>query len=355
MFENAFNGRRVLVTGHTGFKGCWLSLWLNMLGADVAGVALEPETEPNLFESADLGQLVSHAIVDIRDAERLAAHVQDFDPEIIFHLAAQPLVRRSYDRPLETIATNVLGTANVLETGRSTSATRAIVCVTTDKVYQDRGWPWPYRESDTLGGKDPYSASKAAAEIIVSSYRQSMMANGNGAAVATARGGNVIGGGDWSDDRLIPDVVRAIQAGTPLRIRNPKSTRPWQHVLALCHGYLALAEALLREPEKYAGAWNFGPGHNGVISVEELLWSFGQAWQLPEIETQPSHDKPETALLALDSNQVEFELGWKSPWQLNEAVEFTARWYRDFGQNEAGALTLMRDQINVYQRAMGTM
>lgn len=353
-FGDSYRGRRVLVTGDTGFKGSWLCLWLDMLGAEVHGLGLPPDTTPSLFHTAQIGSVIQHHDLDIRRADSLIAHLRDVDPEIVFHLAAQSLVRRSYETPLETFDTNVMGTANVLEACRRSASTRAVVCVTTDKVYRNNEWVWPYRESDPLEGKDPYSASKAAAEIVASCYRQTMAALGNGAAIATVRGGNVIGGGDWSEDRLVPDLVRAIVADQPLTLRQPEAVRPWQHVLALCHGYLDLGVALEREPRTFEGAWNFGPGSSGTTTVAQLLKVFGAAWQLPDIRVVASDGKPEATLLALDSSKSEKLLGWKSPWSLDVAVSETAAWYKGFVASPGSAQHLMRNQIDAYAGSLGT-
>ncbi len=351
-FKSVFQGRRVLVTGHTGFKGGWLSLWLADLGAEVHGIALAPNTTPNFFDVTDLQALIHHDIQDICQRDQVIEKIVEIDPEFVFHLAAQPLVRTSYDLPLETFETNILGTAYVLEGCRRAKSTRSIVCVTTDKVYENNEWVWPYRENDRLGGKDPYSASKAAAEIVISCFNQSLLCEKGDAALASARGGNVIGGGDWSQDRLVPDLVRAINDKQNLTIRNPDASRPWQHVLALCHGYLQLAVGLYEQPDKHQGAWNFGPGSLGTVSVEALLGHFNKAWQLPEIIYQPVAGKTESRLLALDCSKAHNDMGWNSPWSLEEAVERTARWYRTYYSSPSEALTCAREQIADYQSAI---
>src|SRR5215467_8630193 len=260
---NRWNGRRVFVTGHTGFKGGWLALWLNRLGAKVRGYALDPCTQPNMFTLASVASVVDDVRGDLRDYPKLEAAIRDFEPDVVFHMAAQPLVRRSYADPVGTYATNVMGTVNVLEAVRKTPSVRAVICVTTDKVYQNHEWVWPYRETDALGGYDPYASSKACAEIVSAAYRSSFfspnLADGRPLALATARAGNVIGGGDWSEDRLIPDLVRGFCSGQPVLIRRPKAIRPWQHVLEPLHGYMILAQKLLEDPRKFASAYNFGP------------------------------------------------------------------------------------------------
>ncbi len=322
-----WRGRRVLITGHTGFKGGWLSLWLARLGAEVYGISLRPDTMPNLHDLARVGDSVESRTLDVRDADLLADEVAKIQPEIVFHLAAQPLVRLSYDEPLSTFATNVMGTANVLEACRRVPVLRAIVVVTTDKVYENREWPWPYRESDALGGKDPYSASKAAAELAVLAWRRGFFAQA-GIPLVTARGGNVIGGGDWATDRLVPDIFRSLADGMPLSIRSPKSVRPWQHVLTLCHGYLDLAEAAIAGSISGEGAWNFGPESVDCVSVSDLLALFESAGIRPEIHYSASDGKPESRTLALDSTHARSSLKWRPALKLHEAVQWTASWYR---------------------------
>ncbi|MFY8051770.1 MAG: CDP-glucose 4,6-dehydratase, partial [Armatimonadaceae bacterium] len=265
MTPGFWNGKRVVITGHTGFKGSWLTLWLSQLGAKVTGIALEPCTTPSIFNEANIAECCDHHVCDIRDAAKTASLIKAANPEIIFHLAAQPLVRLSYREPLETFASNVMGTANVLNALRECPDCRTAVMITTDKVYHNREWAWPYREDDTLGGHDPYSASKAACEIVINSFRQSFL-NDAGVAVASVRAGNVIGGGDWSEDRLIPDAVRAWTSGQTLSIRRPDSVRPWQHVLEPLRGYIELAEKLHETPS-LAGAYNFGPRTHMAATV----------------------------------------------------------------------------------------
>ncbi|MCD8493827.1 MAG: CDP-glucose 4,6-dehydratase [Alphaproteobacteria bacterium] len=271
MVNAAFwKGKRVLITGHTGFKGGWLTLWLGSLGARICGIALKPDTEPNLFTLARITEGIEHHIEDIRNAEPLAQIIRKFDPDIVFHMAAQPLVRASYRDPLGNFDTNIMGTANVLEALRDCPSARSIVVITTDKVYENLEIPKPYKETDPLGGHDPYSASKAAAEIVTQSYRKSFFAEA-GVGLATARAGNVIGGGDWSEDRLIPDAVKAWNAGKTLEIRAPNSVRPWQHVLDPLAGYITLAEKLWTDPAAFSQGWNFGPEKSGAVTVREVI------------------------------------------------------------------------------------
>lgn len=344
-FGGVFSGRRVLVTGHTGFKGCWLSLWLKELGADVTGISLPPDTEPNMFNAVSLHEVVTHHEQDIKDADAVKRLVAKIQPEIVFHLAAQPLVRRSFSEPLETFETNVLGTAYVLDALKDQPAIQAIVCVTTDKVYHNNEWDRPYTEADHLGGKDPYSASKSAAEMVVGGMRHFFEVKPTPAKLVTARGGNVIGGGDWSEDRLIPDLVRAIAGGKTLDIRNPASVRPWQHVLCLCHGYLQLAQSLLGPTAPPQHCWNFGPSMADTVPVANLLEAFGHAWTLPQIRYEAVTDKPESGLLALDSAQANKALDWHPAWSLDRAIPATAQWYRAYAEGHD-----MRDQSLVQIR-----
>jgi CDP-glucose 4,6-dehydratase len=325
-----WRGRRVLLTGHTGFKGAWLSLILDRLGAIVTGYSLAPEGEHNLFEGARVASHVRSVIGDIRDPRALAAAVVAAEPEIILHLAAQALVLTSYEAPLETFATNVMGTANLLEAARSVPSVRAVVIVTTDKVYRNREWHWPYRETDELGGRDPYSSSKACAELVSSAYRDSFLA-ARGIALATARAGNVIGGGDWAENRIVPDFVRAALAKRPLVVRNPASTRPWQHLLEPLEGYLVLAQRLVAEPK--GGAWNFGPPADAVQPVRRLVedlargWGDGAAWKHERTE-QPH----EATLLTLDSAKARQELGWSPRLGYARGLELTIDWYKAFAR-----------------------
>lgn len=326
-----FRDVRVLVTGHTGFKGSWLTAWLKSEGAAVTGLALPPEPgSVNLFEAAAIADGMASVFGDIRDLPLVRETVARAKPEIIFHLAAQPLVRRSYADPTGTFATNVMGTVNVLEAARCCGSVRAFVCVTTDKVYQDREWTWGYRETDRLGGKDPYSASKACAELVAACYRQTMLGGKDGTRLATVRGGNVIGGGDWSEDRLIPDIVRSIIAGEPVVLRNPNAIRPWQHVLELVHAYLTLGGKLLDGEPDVDCAWNFGPEQGSDVSVEALLRAFLQAWgtDIP-IEIRRS-DLPETQVLRLDASKARALLEWKPRLDVRDTIDLTARWYQRF-------------------------
>ncbi len=348
LFADIYRGRRVLVTGHTGFKGSWLSLWLKELGAEVSGIALDPEHDRlSHWKLAGPG-IVNDIRIDIRDPVKVALAVERVNPEIVFHLAAQPLVRRSYFDPLTSWQTNVLGTANLLEACRSLKALKAAVLVTTDKCYENQEWVWGYRETDSLGGRDPYSASKAAMEILVSSYRHSFFDEDGKTLLATARAGNVIGGGDWSEDRLIPDLVRAVGDNTSLRIRSPKATRPWQHVLESLSGYLLLGQSLFEGHRKNAKAWNFGPAQEGNKSVEEVLRKLVAQWPAVRWVVDDDAQPHEAKLLYLDSTMAQRELLWRPIWDLDQALEATATWYRVLMDKDK---VLSREQIASYVTA----
>ncbi|MGB2880354.1 MAG: CDP-glucose 4,6-dehydratase [Rhodoferax sp.] len=321
-----WHGKRVLLTGHTGFKGAWLALWLQRLGADVTGVALTPPTSPNLFELAKVASSMHSHVCDIRDAQALATLVRHAQPEIVLHLAAQALVRASYRDPIQTFSTNVMGTAHLLDALRGVDGTRVAVMVTTDKVYRNLEHPYPYREDDMLGGHDPYSASKAASELVITSYRDAFLSQ-QGLAVASARAGNVIGGGDWAQDRLIPDCIRAWQSGQTLVIRRPDAIRPWQHVLEPLAGYLRLAEALWQQPA-LAGAYNLGPPTDEAATVKavvELARSPRETYAVSyEIDSNSPH---EAGWLALETAKARTQLGIHPRWTLTEAVQRTMAWY----------------------------
>ncbi len=346
--SNAFwKGRRVFLTGHTGFKGGWLALMLDRLGAVVTGYALAPEGEHSLFDDARVARHAKSVIGDIRDLGSLKAAVAAAEPEVILHLAAQSLVLTSYDKPLDTFSTNVLGTANVLESAREAPSVRAALVITSDKVYRNREQPQGYVESDELGGRDPYSSSKACAELVASSYRDSFLA-ARGVAVATARAGNVIGGGDWAANRLVPDFVRAFIAGKALGVRNPASTRPWQHVLEPIDGYLVLARCLLEDGKAHEGAWNFGPPPEAVQPVRRLAddlvaaWGGGAAWR-----AEPVAQPHEAGLLTLDATKARRELGWTPRLGYERGVRATVDWYKAFaGGADCEAKTL--EQIDAY-------
>jgi CDP-glucose 4,6-dehydratase len=320
-------GKRVLVTGHTGFKGAWLALWLDRLGAKVVGIGLPPATTPSMASLAGIDRLIDSRFTDIRDADELAQQIQSASPEVVLHLAAQSLVRTSYREPLLTFGTNVQGTANLLEAVRATGTVRVVVAITTDKVYRNIEQHYPYRETDPLGGHDPYSASKAAAEIVIASYRDSYLAS-KGVAVASARAGNVIGGGDWSEDRLIPDAVRAWSTGQALAIRRPQAFRPWQHVLEPLSGYLKLAERLWAKPD-LAGAYNFGPPTDEAASVRDVVLLAKQSYGGGEVVWGEGGEGPhEAGWLALETAKALHVLGIAPRWSLQTAVQRTMNWYR---------------------------
>lgn len=342
-YGDVYRDRSVLVTGHTGFKGSWLSLWLQILGARVTGVALPPEHVPNHWDLLGL-EMPDHR-ADIRDAAEMARLVAQANPEIVFHLAAQPLVRRSYKEPLETWSTNVMGTANLLDACRSAKSVRAIVIVTTDKCYQNREWVWGYREVDRLGGHDPYSGSKAATELVVDSYRRSFFNDGSSPLVATARAGNVIGGGDWSEDRLIPDLVRAASKGASVEIRSPHATRPWQHVLESLSGYLLLGQRLYEGRKEYAEAWNFGPESEGNRTVSDVLEGMKAEWPATAWHVTQQRQLHEATLLQLDCTKARQRLAWRPVWSFDRALKATAAWYRR--QMESGEV-VSRQQIERY-------
>jgi CDP-glucose 4,6-dehydratase len=344
-----WRGKRVLLTGHTGFKGAWLALWLHKVGAKVIGVSLPPGTTPNNFNLANIESLTESHFCDIRDAAALAALIDRAQPEIVFHLAAQALVRASYRDPLATFATNIQGTANVLDAVRAVDSVRVVVAITTDKVYHNLEQPYPYRETDLLGGHDPYSASKAAAEIVIASYRDSYLAEKN-IAVASARAGNVIGGGDWSEDRLIPDAIRAWNANQPLQIRRPQAIRPWQHVLEPLSGYITLAEKLWQQPA-LAGAYNFGPETHDSATVREFVQLSQSAYGKGKVSWGDGCEGPhEARWLALEIAKARTVLGVQPTWSLFEAVQRTMHWYLE-QDDGADARVLCEADIAAYEAA----
>lgn len=332
MVDPAFwSGKRVYLTGHTGFKGGWLSLWLQAMGAQVKGFALTPSTSPSFFDVARVGDNMVSEIGDIRDAAVLHQSVADFAPEIFIHMAAQPLVRLSYDDPVGTYATNVMGTVNCLEAARKTSSIRAIVVVTTDKCYENKEWPWGYREDEPMGGYDPYSSSKGCAELVCSAYRRSFFSAPGAAALASGRAGNVIGGGDWSPDRLIPDIMHAFEKDEAVRIRNPLSTRPWQHVLEPLSGYLRLAEALWHSGQAVAQGWNFGPRDEDAQSVEWIVDRMIALWQgTARWERDDAFHPHEARYLKLDISKARQVLHWEPRWHLEDVLSRIVRWQKSF-------------------------
>jgi CDP-glucose 4,6-dehydratase len=345
-----WRGRRVFITGTTGFKGSWLALVLRELGARVEGYALAPDSIDSLFTRAEVNTACPTTLADIRDLDQLTAAVRAFAPQTIFHLAAQPLVRRSYAQPLETFSTNVQGTCNLLEAARGSAGLESVIVVTTDKCYRNREWDWGYRETDELGGDDPYSASKAAAELAVGAWRASYY-RAAGIGLATARAGNVVGGGDWAEDRLIPDIVRAYREQRELVVRYPEATRPWQHVLDCVHGYLLLAEHLHAHPEGAARAWNFGPPPEGEASVRRLIGLMSTALPV-QVAMAEGVQQHEAARLVLDSTLAHKRLGWRTALDLQQTLEWTAEWYAAYLRGEtASHLTLA--QIRRYLTLCG--
>ena len=335
-FFNLFKDKKVFVTGHTGFKGSWLTFLLSHLGAKVKGYSLEPENEINNFDLLNIESFVEHRIGDIRDYKSLSDEIISFKPEIIFHMAAQPLVRKSFSDPRDTFETNVMGSANLLDIIRKTDFVRSLVFVTSDKCYENMEWSRGYVEEDRLGGIDPYSSSKAGAEIIFSSFQRSFFKFKKNFGAASARAGNVIGGGDWSHDRIVPDCVRSIIKEEPVLLRNPDATRPWQHVFEPIHGYLLLAYKLFNSPNEFSGNWNFGPPLNERTTVSELTRSFFEIIGKGSIEIDSSYDKSqhEAQELQLDCSKAINKLMWKTQWNVKKTVQATAEWYSDFIYNK---------------------
>ena len=342
-----WRGKRVLITGHTGFKGAWLSLWLGQLGADVAGYSLPPPSEPSLFQAAALAQRMRSITADVRDLAAVRSAFQTVRPEVVLHLAAQALVRPSYDDPVATFDTNVMGTVNVLEAARQQPETRSVVVVTSDKCYENREWPWGYRENEAMGGHDPYSSSKGCAELVTAAYRSSFAKGPLG--IASARAGNVIGGGDWAKDRIIPDFVRAVTQGQALRVRNPGAVRPWQHVLEPLAGYLLLAQRLYDEPKRFAEGWNFGPADTDARPVSWVVdrfahnWGQGVTWQ-----ADPGTHPHEANYLKLDCSKARNLLAWRPRLTLDQALAWVTDWYRGFSGGSS-ALQLCLSQIAAFE------
>ncbi|MCX7747425.1 MAG: CDP-glucose 4,6-dehydratase [Clostridia bacterium] len=357
MFNHFYKDKTVLVTGHTGFKGSWLSLWLKEMGARVIGFSLDPYTDRDNFVLCGLTDKMVDIRGDIRDFDTLLQVFEDYKPEVVFHLAAQPLVRLSYDEPRETYDINVGGTVNVLECIRKTESVKTAVMITTDKCYENKEWIWGYRENDALGGYDPYSSSKAAAELTISGYRNSFFHpkdyDKHGKLIASVRAGNVIGGGDWSKDRIIPDCIRALETGQPIQVRNPAATRPWQHVLEPLSGYLLLASRMASEGAKFAGAWNFGPDFDSILPVGKIVekvisyWGSGQWLDLSEQNKSAVH---EATLLALDCSKAKTLLHWKPALNMDETVEFTVDWYKNYKSSDV--YTLCLNQIKAFAKKM---
>ena len=334
MIDQGFwRGKRVFLTGHTGFKGSWISLWLSALGAEVKGYALTPATSPSLFNEAKVGSIIDSQIGDIRDQKTLHESMTGFNPDILIHMAAQPLVRYSYEAPIETYEVNVIGTAKVLEVARSCQNLKAIVNITTDKCYENDERSEGYKEDDPMGGYDPYSSSKGCAELVTSAYRRSFMQE-QGVGLASVRAGNVIGGGDWADDRLIPDILRSFEKNKPVVIRNPKATRPWQHVLEPLSGYLILAEKLYKNQKEYAEGWNFGPNEQDVKPVDWILDRMIAKWPNSSWELDSNSSPHEAGFLKLDIAKAESRLDWKPVWELSQTLEKITSWHQAWLKKE---------------------
>ncbi len=347
-----YQGRAVLITGQTGFKGAWLAAWLERMGAVVTAIALPPDQGPdNLYERAGLDRRCRSTLADIRDLAAVTRTMEEARPQVVFHLAARALVQQGYADPIDTFAVNTLGTAHVLEAARKTSSVEAVVCVTTDKVYLNREWAWPYRETDELGGGDAYSASKAAAEMVARAYRKALKPSDRPFALATARGGNVIGGGDWSPHRLVPDIVRSLRDQQPLRLRYPGAVRPWQHVLDLCYGYLMLGARLAQAPGgDDDGAWNFGPSADVELTVAQVVEAVLQAWGEPSypVEHGPAADY-EAMILRLDASKANRTLGWIPGLDVRGAIHWSAAWYKAYLADPDGAGRLVDQDIDRFE------
>ncbi|MEA3434998.1 MAG: CDP-glucose 4,6-dehydratase [Thermodesulfobacteriota bacterium] len=354
-FRKIYKNRKVLITGHTGFKGSWLSLWLTELGAKVIGYSLEPPTKPNLFEAINLKDTIIHIIGDVRDEEYLTTVFEENQPEFVFHMAAQPLVRLSYKVPKLTYETNVMGTVNVLEAVRKTDSVGVCVVITSDKCYENREWVYGYRETDPMGGYDPYSSSKGCAELVTAAYRKSFFnpedyGEKHGVALSSVRAGNVIGGGDWGDDRIIPDAISALSQKKTVVIRNPLATRPWQYILEPLTGYLLLGALMHRGGARYNGAWNFGPNDESITTVEELIKLVIERWGNGNYTIDTSNHPHEAGLLKLDTSKVRALLGWKPIYDIYDVVDKTIIWYKNFyeGMEEKELHKLMVEEIWEY-------
>jgi CDP-glucose 4,6-dehydratase len=355
MWDTIYQGKRVFLTGHNSFKGSWMSLWLRSIGAEVTGYAIEPPTQPNHFDLLKLDLPATHG--DLRDFEVLRKAMRDAQPDIVFHMAAQSSVLESYRRPLETFATNVMGTAHVLEAAREVPSLRAVVIVTTDKCYENHEWVWGYRETDALGGHDPYSSSKALAELAVASYRRSFFpvahyGSAHQVLLATVRSGNIVGGGDWKEDRIVPDVMRAVTQGRKTLIRNPESTRPWQHVLEPVNAYLLLGKYLIEGRKEFSGAWNFGPADDANRTVLEVVQELQKSWPQIDFEIQhPRQTTHEAKLLKLDCSKARAALGWRAVWSFADTMKRTAEWYREYHQDRA---VISSRQLAEFKRELET-
>jgi CDP-glucose 4,6-dehydratase len=345
-----WNGKKVFVTGHTGFKGSWLCIWLNQMGSTVKGYSLEPQTNPSLYELANIGNVVESEIGDIRNLEHLSKSMIDFDPDILIHMAAQPLVRLSYIEPVETYTINVIGTVNVLEAARKCKNLKSIVSVTTDKCYENKEWFWGYRENEAMGGYDPYSSSKGCAELVTSAYRNSFFNENESASIASARAGNVIGGGDWATDRLIPDVLRAFNNSETVTIRNPLATRPWQHVLEPLSGYLMLAENLFINGKDFEGAWNFGPKDEDCKNVQWILDKMVHLWKGRATWSLDNNPQPhEARFLKLDCSKANTLLKWEPIWPIESVLGLIYEWNSAYISNQ-DLYNRCVEEINLYNK-----
>lgn len=353
IFDNFYNGKRVLVTGHTGFKGSWLSIWLHELGAEVVGVGLKPFSDRDNFVLSGIGSKIKADIrADIRDGQNLKEIFREYQPEIVFHLAAQPLVRLSYEMPVETYETNVMGTINVMETIRAMDSVKVGVMITTDKCYENKEQIWGYRENEPMGGYDPYSSSKGAAEIAISSWRRSFFNPENygtkhHVSLASVRAGNVIGGGDWALDRIIPDCIRALETDKPIEIRNPKAVRPWQHVLEPLSGYMLLAQKMWNEPTRYCEGWNFGPSTESIVQVWDMANAIVKNYGMGKLnDISDPNALHEAKLLTLDISKAKFYLGWEPRMDFNQCITLTVDWYKRYRNEDVYQLCV--EQINTY-------
>ncbi|MFA4823691.1 MAG: CDP-glucose 4,6-dehydratase [Methanoregula sp.] len=346
-----FKKKKILITGDTGFKGSWLAYWLHYLGAEVYGFALHPERDYDHYAALGLEKLIHHKDGDIREFAQISDFIKKIQPEFVFHLAAQPLVRKSYNEPKLTFDTNIGGTVNILETVRFTPSVKVLITITSDKCYKNKEWCWGYRENDELGGKDPYSASKAAAEIVYSAYQDSFFNDRSQFGAASVRAGNVIGGGDWSNDRIVPDCIRALQNNKPIELRNPYATRPWQHVLEPLSGYLLLASRMYDNPKQYSGSYNFGPESREMHTVQDVAKELISVWGAGEIKiTKKDNDPPEAGLLHLNCDKAHHHLGWYPRWGFEKTVEQTANWYKSVKTGKS-AESVTRQQIVEYMES----
>jgi len=357
IFNSFFKNKKVLITGHTGFKGAWLALWLHKLGANVSGIALSPDSNPSLFDLLNLEKEINHHICDIRDQLLVQDIFDEIDPDIVFHMAAQPLVLRSYKEPKYTYEVNVMGTLNLLECLRKSLSKKIFINITTDKCYENKEWIYGYREIDQLGGHDPYSSSKACSEILTSSYRNAFFnlneySKTHNVSIATVRAGNIIGGGDWSEYRLIPDCIQSLAKKKAILIRNKNSIRPWQHVFEPLRGYLLLALRMSQEPIQFSGAWNFGPRDDSIINVETLVNKAIKIWGNGEYILDSNHYRHESSLLKLDTSKSKYELGFNPILDIDKSMELTISWYKEFYYNKINIQSFSLKQIDDYEKLL---